>query len=142
MLKHTLLLITRNVLRFKSSFFINLIGLSVGLACALFIFLWVNDELSVDTFLEKDDQLFQVMQNMQRTNGIETIEATPDPLAKALREEMPEVEYAVTVIPTTFNTSKGIVSIDDTHLKSNGQYVSKDFFNVFWRSLKHYTNQK
>lgn len=137
MLKHTLLLITRNVLRFKSSFFINLIGLSVGLACAVFIFLWVNDELSVDTFLEKDDQLFQVMQNIQRTNGIETIEATPDPLAKALSEEMPEVEYAITVIPTTFNTSKGIISIDDTHLKSNGQYVSKDFFNVFSYKLIH-----
>jgi hypothetical protein len=63
MFRHALLLIYRNFLRFKSTFFINLIGLSTGLACSLFIYLWVNDELQVDTFHEKDSQLFQAMLN-------------------------------------------------------------------------------
>ena len=137
MFRHNILLTYRTFKRYKTSFFINLIGLSTGLVCALLIYLWVHDELSVDKFLEKDDQLFQVMQNMHRTNGIETIEATPGLLAKTLGEEMPEIEYAVAVIPTTFNTSKGVISLDDTHIKSNGQYVSKDFFNVFSYKLIH-----
>ena len=41
MLPYPLLLIYRNFKRFKSTFFINLIGLSTGLACALLIYLWI-----------------------------------------------------------------------------------------------------
>src|SRR3712207_1514659 len=43
MIRHTLLLIFRTFKRFKSSFFINLTGLSNGLACAILIYLWIND---------------------------------------------------------------------------------------------------
>jgi putative ABC transport system permease protein len=131
MLKHNLLLIFRNFKRDKSSFVINLIGLSSGLACALLIFFWVNDELSVDRFFENDKQLFQVMQNTLGTNGTETIDATPGHLAEALSDEIPEVEYAVAVVPGSFNISKGIVSTSDKQIRSVGQYVSEDFFNVF-----------
>ncbi|MBN2637761.1 MAG: ABC transporter permease, partial [Bacteroidales bacterium] len=131
MLKHNLLIILRNIRHNKSSFFINLVGLSTGLICALLIFLWVNDELSVDKFSENERQLFQIMQNTQNENGIETMEATPGHLAEALAEAMPEVKYATTVIPTTFNISKGIISISDKNIRSQAQYVTKDFFNVF-----------
>ena len=56
MVRHNLLISYRNFLRFKSSFFINLIGLSTGLACVLLIFIWVNDELKMDQFHEYGDQ--------------------------------------------------------------------------------------
>ncbi|HEY9049888.1 MAG TPA: hypothetical protein VIN08_28510, partial [Ohtaekwangia sp.] len=69
MLKHNLLLIYRNFKRFKSTFFINLIGLSTGLACVLLIYLWVNDEVSVDKFNEKDDRLYRAMEHRVRANG-------------------------------------------------------------------------
>ncbi len=131
MIKYNLRIIFRNFKRNRSSFFINLIGLTTGLACALLIFLWVNDELSVDKFFANDKQLFQVMQNTKGANGIETIDATPGHLAKALSEEVPEVEYAVAVVPTSFNISKGVISMAEKHIKSVGQYVSEDFFNVF-----------
>jgi ABC-type antimicrobial peptide transport system permease subunit len=131
MFRHNLLLIYRNFKRFKSVFFINLIGLSTGLACALLIYLWVSDELKVDHFNEKDDQLYQVMQNVSHSDGIETIEATSGLLAKALADEMPEVEYTTAVIPSFWNSSKGVISRNDTRIKVKGQYASKDFFNVF-----------
>ena len=135
MLRHNLLLIYRNFKRFKSTFFINLIGLSTGLACTMLIYLWIMDEWNVDKFLENDDRIFQVLQNTHAPNGIETIEATPGLLAKSLKEEMPEVEYSAAVVPPTFNISKGIISIGDTHIKTSGQYVSKDFFNIFSYAL-------
>jgi putative ABC transport system permease protein len=131
MLRHNFLLIYRNFKRFKSTFFINLIGLSTGLACTLLIYLWVDDELHVGKYFENGSRIFQVMQNTIGNNGIETIEATPGLLAKTLAEEMPEVEYSVAVIPPTFNASRGIVTIGNTHIKTIGQYVSKDFFHVF-----------
>ncbi len=140
MLKHNLLIIFRKFKRNKSSFFINLIGLSTGLACALLIYLWVNDELNVDKFHEKDSQLFQVMKNTKNAEGrILTFEWTPGPLANALAEEMPEVEYAV---PVQFSTKEGILSVGDKHIKAKEQYVGKDHFNIFsYHLIQGYKNK-
>lgn len=131
MLRHNLLLIYRNFKRFKGTFFINLVGLSTGLACVIFIYLWINDELSIDRFNEKDERIFQVLQNVGEKDAIETIDATSGLLAKALVDEMPEVEYATSVIPNYFNSSRGIFSFGDKRIKAIGQFVSKDYLNIF-----------
>jgi hypothetical protein len=84
MFRHHLLLFFRSSLRSKSTFFINLIGLSTGLACALLIYLWMSDELLVDKFHEKDSRLYQVMQNSKEDNAIQTHEDTRGLMASAL----------------------------------------------------------
>jgi len=96
MFKHNLILTFRNFKRFKSSFFINLIGLSTGLACTMFIYLWVADEMNTDKHYAKDDQLFQVMEHQQYADHIMTTWSTPGLLARSLKEEFPEIEYAAT----------------------------------------------
>lgn len=130
MVKHTFLLIYRNLKRFKSSFFINLIGLSVGLASALLIFLWVNTELHVDKFFKKDSQLFQVMEHQKHTGSIRVTDSTPGLLSKALAEEMPEVEYAATATPTYW-FGEITLSIGDKNIEADGKYAGKDFFKIF-----------
>lgn len=131
MFRHNLLITYRTFLRYKSSFFINLIGLSSGLASTLLIYLWVMDELSMDKFHEKDSQLFQVFQTLGTGSNSETIEYTPGILAKTLAEEMPEVELAAAIVPSYWFSSQGIISAGDTRFKVAPQYVSKDFFDVF-----------
>ncbi len=107
---------------------INLIGLSTGLACALLIYLWVNDELSVDKFHEKDSQLFQVVHNTQNRFG----RYTPALLAEALSKEIPEVEYATAVMSiSSWSGSDGTLSNGDNHIKTKGQFVGKDYFQIF-----------
>ncbi len=106
-------------------------GLSTGLACALLIFLWVNDELHVDKFNKNDSQLFQVMNNGETPNGIVTGENTPGLLASALSAEMPEVEYAVPVVPVSWFDKKGILTYGDSHIEASEQFAGKDFFKVF-----------
>ena len=133
MLQHNLLLLYRSFKRFKSTFFINLIGLSSGLACTLLIYLWVKDEVSVDKFHEKDSQLFQVMTKTESGAEIKIGDSTPNPLAEALAEEMSEVEYAVTV--RSWKDKQGIISVEDKYVKATEQYVSKDFFNIFSYNL-------
>ncbi len=130
MFHHNLLLIYRNFKRFKSTFLINLIGLSTGLACTLLIYLWVNDELNVDKFHEKDSQLFQVMENAGQADGISTGTNTPDLLAETMLKEMPEVEYAIAIMPGTL-LGKFSLTAGETNIKASGQYVSKDYFNAF-----------
>ncbi|HEY5824198.1 MAG TPA: ABC transporter permease, partial [Cyclobacteriaceae bacterium] len=127
MLRHNLLLIYRNFKRFKSSFFINLIGLSTGLACVLLIYLWVTDELSVDKFNDKDDRLFRAMEHRVKADGIWTSPNTSGPTADALLEDMPEVEAAIT---TTWPQSY-LLSVGDKSLSVNGRYAGADFFKMF-----------
>lgn len=136
MLRHNLLLTLRNFKRFKSTFFINLIGLSTGLACVLFIYLWVADELSMDKFHVKRERLYQILFNMESNQGIQTGKLTPVPLAAALVEKMPEVELAVSIDDfTSWRNREGILSNTTKHIKAKGMHASKDFFNVFSFSL-------
>ena len=67
MLKHNLLMSVRSLGRHRTTFVINLIGLSSGLVCVMLIGLWVEGELTVDKFHEHDSRLYQVMNNMQFT---------------------------------------------------------------------------
>lgn len=130
MLRHNLILIYRNFRRFKTTFFINLIGLSTGLACTILIYLWVNDELKMDRFHEKGARLFQVMERQQHTGNYRVTDSTPWLLAEAFEEEMPEVEYAVVATPTYW-FSRQTISVNNNPVKANGKYASKDFFNIF-----------
>jgi putative ABC transport system permease protein len=127
MIKHYFTIIYRNLIRAKGYFAINLIGLTAGLACSLFIFLWAHDEWSINKFHEKDDRLFQVLENQKYSDGILTTTSTPGLLAEAFKAEMPEVEFAATT--TWVNSST--LSIGDLNIKAEGFYVSSDFFNVF-----------
>ena len=127
MLQHYLLLSFRNFRRFKSSFLINLTGLSSGMVCALLIYLWVSDELAIDRIFKNDDRLYQVIKTYPNADGtVSTGEETPSPLAAALLEDMPEVEHSV----ATIGRDPGILTLGEKRMKARPQYVDKDFFDV------------
>ncbi len=133
MLRHNLLLTYRAFKRFKSSFFINLVGLTAGLACTLLIYLWVVDELKMDQFHAKSDRLFRVMEHQQYSDHIMTTWSTPGILAETLKEEIPEIEHAATT--TWVNSST--LSIGEHSVKADGFHVGADFFNIFSFDLIH-----
>lgn len=133
MLKHNLKLFFRNIGKHKSTFLINVVGMSTGLVCALFITLWVLDELSVDRFHEKGDRLVQILQNLPTPNGIETDEATQGPLASALLDEFPEVVQSATVLDNSWFEGEKFLLSDggNRFFKSVNQFAGKDYFNMF-----------
>ncbi|PHN06234.1 ABC transporter permease [Flavilitoribacter nigricans] len=124
---HTLKLTLRNFRRHKSSFFINLIGLSTGLACTLLIVLWVNDELSMDKFHAQEDRLYNVMEHQQYAESVMTTNSTPGMLAETLKEEVPEIEYAATI---TWNNTYTL-SVGETNIQAKGYHAGSDFFKMF-----------
>lgn len=132
LLSHSFLLFFRNSLRYRSYFLINILGLSTGLASCFLIYLWVQDELRVDAFYDKSDQLYQIFESQKINNQLETFSSTPVPLLGTLENEFPEVEKAVGIFPPEYD-QKGIVSRggDRNRFKADGQYVSPDFFDVF-----------
>ncbi|MEM1136118.1 MAG: ABC transporter permease, partial [Bacteroidota bacterium] len=127
MFKHYLLLALRNFKRFKNSLFINLTGLSTGLACTMLIFLWVNDELNMDSFHKKDARLYQVMEHQKYSDEIMTTTSTPGVLAETLKEEIPEVEFAATTTWVESNT----LTFGENNIKAKGYHVGADYFNIF-----------
>lgn len=132
MFQHHLLLIFRNLKKYKSSFFINLIGLSAGLTCALLIYLWVNDELQIDKFHQHNGQLFQVMENQTTADAIITGDATAALLAKTFMAEMPEVETALAASPSYWLESSKVGMVESkTMIKAGGKFADQNFFKVF-----------
>ncbi|MEB2775057.1 ABC transporter permease [Algoriphagus sp. D3-2-R+10] len=129
MLRHNFLLFYRNCKRFKSTFIINLIGLSSGLACSLLIFLWVNDELQVDKFHEKKGELYQILENVEQGGETITRQSTSGPMAEAIAREMPEVIYAVTT--STNRIEDFILSLETNDIKARGLFADADFFKMF-----------
>ena len=127
MFKHNLIISLRSFKYHKTSFFINLIGLSTGLACALLIYLWINDEMNIDKFHANDAQLYQVMEHVDQGTGLITRQSTAGPMADAMVEEMPEVASAVT---SSWKMNMTL-SIGEKDVNAFGRYVSPDYLNVF-----------
>ncbi len=101
------------------------------MACALLIFLWVNDELSIDKFHEKDDQLYQVYLHHEENGEIRSAPPVPALLADVLEEEIPEVLVAVEDTDTNeFGDSFSLSSGEDK-LKTRGKFSGAEYFQLF-----------
>ena len=87
----------RNLLKHKLYSFINIVGLALGLASTILIFLWAHDELNYDSYHKNADKIYRINWDFN-WNGNEGIgSGTPPPLAEAISREIPEVEEATRV---------------------------------------------
>lgn len=135
MFKHNLTITLRSFLRHKSSFAINLIGLTSGLTCVLLIFLWVNDELKTDRFHQNGENLYYIMSNHTDASGTRTWKGTPGLLLEEIEKQIPEVELA------TAYTDSHEYTISSTEgkyrsMKVQGKFASESFLKVFTFPLK------
>lgn len=83
----------RHLSRHKGYATVNVLGLSVGLACAILIFLYVGHELSYDRYHEQDDRIYRVVFNDNAK--------TPRSVGPALEADFPEVRSQLRMHPTT-----------------------------------------
>ncbi|MFY0591090.1 FtsX-like permease family protein [Roseivirga sp.] len=130
MFKHNILISYRSFMRFKSTFLINLIGLASGLACTLFIYLWVTDELNIDKFHEHGDRLYQVLNHDRWGGQVKTKTYTPRLLAQSFQEDFPEVEMAISV-NEDWADQPGYISFNEVTFTAEDNHIDKDFFKVF-----------
>src|SRR5688572_28411916 len=84
----------RNLTRGKSFSIINISGLAVGMAGAILILLWLQNEISFDKFHKNKDRLYEVYGLTTMEGKLSTINQTEQPLAPALKEDFPDVEAA------------------------------------------------
>jgi len=123
MFKNYVKLTFRNIKRHFGYSLINLTGLAVGLACAILILLWVQDELSYNRFHEQSDRIGRIIMDIDGTQ----IPASPGPLAPLMIDEFPEIKDAA-----RFVWGGGICEYKDKKFEEqNVLLVEPNFFNIF-----------
>ena len=128
MIKNYFLIAFRNILKNKLFSTVNILGLAFGMASALLIFLWVNDELQTDRFHSKTDRLYRVLENQQYSDGnLYTFSSTPGPMAPFIKEKYPEIEKASRFTWEVNN----LFNYDDKSFYEAGRYVDQDFLEMF-----------
>ena len=87
----------RNLWRNRGYAAINILGLALGLATSIFIFLYVFNELSFDRFHEKSDRIYKVWVSGKMPTGEMHDAVTAGPMAAALLADYPEIEQVVRI---------------------------------------------
>lgn len=134
MLPNFLKVAMRNFARNKVYSFINISGLALGIASCLLILIYVQHELSFDTFHEKADRIYRVNQSNIWGDHSERFSSTGPAVAGALLDELPEIESIVKIhTPEDF-----IVTVQENESSTVRSYeekktlaVDSTFFNVF-----------
>ncbi|MET0464519.1 MAG: ABC transporter permease [Chitinophagaceae bacterium] len=117
----------RNMLRSKGFTLINITGLIVGMASAILILLWIQNEVSYDQFHEKKDRIYEAWNRASFSGELHCWNTTPKVLARALERDLPEVEQAVRV---DWN-SNFLFSIGEKRMTIRGTIVDSNFLQVF-----------
>jgi putative ABC transport system permease protein len=131
MLKNYIKVAFRNLWKQKGFSSINILGLTLGMACSLLILLWVRDEKSVDAFHQNGKDLYYLYERNHLGGKIESWYWTQGPLAEELKKEIPEIKAA-----TPFSwPSVSTFSVGDKNLKQNGYSADRDFFSMFSYNL-------
>jgi len=118
----------RNLVRHRAHSFINLAGLSVGLACSLLILLWIQNELNVDAFHSNGPRLYQIYEREYYSTHIEGNYDTPGLLADELKKVFPEVEDAIMLQD---ENHQAVLQTGRKMLKVEGSGAGSGFFNMF-----------
>ena len=100
MFKNLIKVALRNIAKEKIYSVINVLGLTIGITCSLFLVLYIMDELSYDSFHEKKDKIYRVVTHFQEPDNTFSWPNAQIPLAQELEENYTEVERAVRFIQT------------------------------------------
>src|SRR6201986_2079160 len=112
----------------KMHSFINIAGLSIGVAVTALIGLWIYDEVSFNKNFKHYDRIAQVVQNVTNNGEVQTWTSVPYPLADELRKN-----YGGNFknIVMSFGVGDHILQLDEKKLKQPGGYFEKGAPEMF-----------
>lgn len=122
-LKTTLRSLSKN----RSYSFLNIAGLAIGITCASLIFLWVQDELTFNHNFEKHDRLYTIIENQTYEGKISTFRATPGPMAKVLKAEIPGIKAAARMDGTGGDQ---LFALGDKTITEKGNYADPEMLSI------------
>lgn len=131
MLKNYFKIALRNMLRNKVYSLINILGLSVGVACCLLLMLYIQSEYSVDRQHDRVEDTYRITTSFQNLNNIRTIGTCSPPTAMAMLNEIPEVETAARLLNPP-GVSQNLIRYEDKMFyETDGYIADSTIFAVF-----------
>ena len=135
MIKNYLKIAWRNIWRHKLFSFLNILGLTAGTVCCLYILLYVKDQYGYDTHHPDAESIYRirtVIEPKDGTPGFNSATSSP-PIAMGLKMDFPEVVAATRVIYLTNGTSSllGVVGSDNSFYEPKGYVADSTFFQIF-----------
>ncbi len=136
MLKNYFKLAVRNLWKNKVFTAINLVGLALGLACSLGIFMIVRHESGFDTFHPGYERIYRIVSDIHFPEGMEYQSGVPLPLPESFKLDFPQVKR-VAAIFAGYNNQVDLV---DERKQGNEKrfkietgvfYTNAEFFDVF-----------
>lgn len=125
MLKNYFTLSYRNFKKNKGYSFINIAGLTIGIACFFLITLWVQNELSYDNFHQKGDHIYRIQYQFKDGDHSNNISYALPP---AIKKQFPEVLETTRVWPW----HRSLVQYKDRHFEEDSFYLADPgFFKIF-----------
>ncbi|MFO0505650.1 MAG: ABC transporter permease, partial [Chryseotalea sp.] len=118
MLKNLLLITWRTIRKEKTYSAINIVGLTVGLASATFLFLYILDELSYDQYHENRENIYRIVSNIKEPDNAFSWAVVQIPMAEELRNNYSEVKNTVRFFGTPRTLFK----------HGEKQFYEEDFF--------------
>jgi putative ABC transport system permease protein len=135
MIKNYFKIAWRNIWRNKSFSFLNILGLTAGTVCCLYILLYVKDQYGYDTHHDDAGSIYRVRTVIEPKEGFQAfnIAATSPPIAMGMKMDFPEVMAATRVL---YFTNGGdnllrMVGSDNPFYESKGYLADSTFFHVF-----------
>ena len=107
MFRHYLRMALRGFARHKLYSFINVTGLSVALACAILILLFVRDQLSYDAWIPGTQNLYRLALTYHLPGNPPWGSNAPFPVITATGEKIPQVKAALHVVPEKMTVMVG-----------------------------------
>ncbi|HEY6974915.1 MAG TPA: FtsX-like permease family protein [Chitinophagaceae bacterium] len=118
----------RNLLKNKTSSFINISGLAVGMAVAMLIALWIFDELSFNRYHKNYDRIVKVMDHQGRHGQNNTNDVLPIPLGITLQSNYGNDFKYVTMVR---ETEEHVITSGDKKFTEEGNYMQPDAPEMF-----------
>jgi putative ABC transport system permease protein len=128
MIKNYLKVAWRHLGKSKMHSFINIAGLSIGMAVAILIGLWMYDELSFDKNFKNYNRTAQVIQNVINNGEVQTWRGVPYPLADEIRKNYgSNFKHVVMAV----DWREHLLTVNDKKLKQTGAYFEKGMAEMF-----------
>ncbi|MBX2917267.1 MAG: ABC transporter permease [Cyclobacteriaceae bacterium] len=131
MFKNFITVALRNILKHKFYSFINIAGLVIGMACCLFIFIYVQDELSFDKFHKDYQNIYRVGLHGKIAGQEIYTSNSCIPLGPSMTTEIPGVEEMLRVIQATSGTGLPVRYEEQVFMEEKVLYADSNFFSFF-----------
>jgi putative ABC transport system permease protein len=128
MLKNIIKTAFRHVLKHFGYSILNILGLTLGIASAIFLIIYVSDEVSYDRYHEKADRIYRVSSTIKEPDDAFTWIVAQIPFGPQVAHDYPEVESVVRFI----NMPRALYKFEDKEFnEENFYYVDSTLFDIF-----------